>query len=248
MDRSNSPRGRKNQGRIKINFEASETLNALFSELSDTSLVSSAAEHAANEKGETAEHLNDHTSTTNEANYNTCIGVNSLPKIVITPAANDNRTKKNGAVDSNVKEHFLPSIKPPLLPTSQLRLPTERIRSASLRRTPLSIRSRPTPIGQEKALDGVRFPSSTSNPSTSLNTINEEKVEQQQQPELNASLDQQPPASPTGNSIEEKLRASYETEILVVEDLPMPSSSVACNVSTCFVTSNNTIRPHVCTS
>ena len=139
---------RKNQGRIKINFEASEKLSALFPELSDTSLLSSDAEHSETEKRDTGDRKTS-TPITETNRTNTCGGVNSLlPKIVITPpAANDNGTK-----NKDVKTRSPPKIKLPLLPTSRLR-PPGRIQSAAPRRAPPSFnaRNRPSPIGKEKS-------------------------------------------------------------------------------------------------
>ena len=133
MDRRNS---RKSQGRITINLEASDKIQALFSQKSDTSLVFSAAEHAANEKGETTDHATS-TSTSKTNVTNTCVGVISLPKIVNTPPPPPNHgneaEKENPG--SGVKRSSPPPIKLPLLPTHQIRQPPKRIRS-SLRRTP----------------------------------------------------------------------------------------------------------------
>ena len=134
MDRSKSS---KSQGRIKINAEASEKLLALFSQESDTSLVSSIAECSADDQGEATP---DPISTsTIDRNFNTCVGVNSLPKIVITPPqpADGNGTKKEGVVASTISGTEEHSIKFLPLPISQLRQP-ERICSASSRRTPAS--------------------------------------------------------------------------------------------------------------
>ena len=129
-------KSKKSQGRIRVNPEASETLHALFSQDSDTSLVFSAAEYAANEKGETT------TSTSTSETYvtNTCAGVISLPKIVTAPLPpnHDNEADKKDAVTSTgsgAKRSSPPPIKLPLLPTHQIRQPPRRIRS-SLRRTP----------------------------------------------------------------------------------------------------------------
>ena len=170
---------KKSQGRIKINIEASDKLRALFSQDSDASMVSSAADHTANEKGEATADLSTSTTSVIESDHaNTCAGVNSLPKIVITPPpANGNEAeKKDGA-----GKHSPPPLKLPLLPTSLLR-PPERVCSAALRRTPAScngkkqtqpplklpliqperitsaslrrkqpiVKSRPIPIGKEK--------------------------------------------------------------------------------------------------
>ena len=127
-------RSGKGQGRIKINLEASETLHALFSQESDTSLVFSAAEHAANEKGD---HSTSFTSTNETVSTNTCAGVNSLPRIVTAAPQpdHDNDADKKDAVNSTgsgPKRSSPPPIKLPLLPTQQ---PPRRIRS-SVRRTP----------------------------------------------------------------------------------------------------------------
>lgn len=120
---------RKSQGRININAKAPEKLLALFSQESDTSLVSSVAERST-DKGEiTVDHSISSTSIT-DSNFNTatCVGANSLPKIVITPSqsAYGNRTEKRGVVTSGAKENSTPTMKLPPLPISQLR-PPERI-------------------------------------------------------------------------------------------------------------------------
>lgn len=230
MDRSNSPQGRKSQGRIKINFEASEKLSILFSQQSDTNLVFSSAEHVANEKGKATEHHDDHKSIT-EANYNnTCVRVNSLPKIVIKPAANE----KNGAAitstNSNIKTNSPPTIKLPLLPTS----PQQRIRSASLRRTPsAAIRTRPSPIGAEKQPNNVRFQSFTNSPSSVQN--GEKETAKQPEPKPIA-LDERKPASTESSTSNESLMASQETPTPLAEDangkdVPLPSPSTTNNVS-----------------
>jgi len=230
MDRSNSPQGRKSQGRIKINLEASEKLSILFPQQSNTSLVSSSAEHVANEKGEANGEHGDRTSTT-EANYNnTCGEVNSLPKILITPAANDNEAERNGiaitSANSNVKTNSPPTIKPPLLPTSRLCLP-QRIRSASLQRTPSAIiRSRPRPIGAEYQL-------STNGPSDVQNG-GKETTEQPKSKLI--ALDERKPASTESSTSAENLTASQETPTPLAEDangkdVPLPSPSTTNDVS-----------------
>ena len=147
MDRRNS---RKSQGRITINLEASDKIQALFSQESDTSLVFSAAEHAANEKGETTDHATS-TSTSKTNVTNTCVGVISLPKIVNTPPPNHGNEAEKENAGSGVKRSSPPPIKLPLLPTHQIRQPPKRIRS-SLRRTPANanaekpLRLPPAPI------------------------------------------------------------------------------------------------------
>ena len=94
MDRSMYSKVRNSQG---CATEASETLNSFFSQQSDTAMVSSSAEHAANDKGETATDHQTSYDHLNIVNYNnTCVGVNPQPEIEITPAAaNSNESKKN---------------------------------------------------------------------------------------------------------------------------------------------------------
>ena len=140
---------KKSQGRIKINPEASAKLHALFSQESDASLVSSAAERTAKEKGEATADLSTSSTSVTECDHaNTCGGVISLPKIVITPPpANGNEPEKKAAVtttSSDTGKLSPPPLKLPLLPTSQLRQP-ERIRSAALRRTPANSNGKKQP-------------------------------------------------------------------------------------------------------
>ena len=131
MDRRYS---KKSQGRIRINLEASEKLNELFSQESDTSLVFSAAEFAANDKRETTDHS---TSSTETKSTNTCAGVNSLPRIVVAPRPppRDNAAEKNDATGSSVGKSSPPPIKLPLLSTTRQVIRQQRVRS-SVRRTP----------------------------------------------------------------------------------------------------------------
>ena len=163
---------RKSQGRINSNVEAPEKLQALFSQELDTSLLSSVVECSTDEKTEaTADHKTNFTSTTDSNFNNTCVEVNSLPKIVITrPSANVKGAK---GVTSGTKEHF-PSIKLPACPAECIRsaslgrnqsssdvertkpalklplLKPDRISSASVRRKQQLIRNRPSPIEEEK--------------------------------------------------------------------------------------------------
>ena len=143
----NHYKSRKSQGRITINAEASEKLQALFYQQSDTSLVSSVADCSADEMREaTTDHSTSSTSITDSNFNNTCVEVNSLPKIVITPPpASGNGGEKEGFVVSGAEEQYPPSIKLPLLSTSLLH-PTERIRSASLRSTPASTNVKKPPF------------------------------------------------------------------------------------------------------
>jgi len=68
MDRSTCSKVRKSQG---CAIEASETLNSFFSQQSDTAMVSSPAEHAANDKGDTATEHHTSYDHSNGFNYNT---------------------------------------------------------------------------------------------------------------------------------------------------------------------------------
>ena len=183
---------KKSQGRIKINTKASDKLRALFSQESDAGMVSSAAEHATNGKGDATAVLSTSSTTRNEGDHaDTCAGVNSLPRIVITPPpANGNEAEtKDGD-----RKRSPPPFKLPLLPKSLLR-PPERVCSAGLRRTPATngkkqpaqpplklpliqpqrvtsaslrrkqsshqTRPRPTPIGEEKEADNTSDPPAT---------------------------------------------------------------------------------------
>ena len=123
---------KKSQRLIKINTKASDKFRALFSQESDANMVSSAAEHAANGKGDATAVLSTSSTAMNKGDYvDTCAGVNSLPRIVITPPpANGNEAEtKYGA-----GKRSPPPIKLPLLPT--LLCPPERVCSAGLRSTP----------------------------------------------------------------------------------------------------------------
>jgi len=120
MDRSMSSKARKSQG---FAIEASETLSSLFSQQFDSGMLSSAAKHTTNEKGEKATEHHTSYNPINGINYNnTCIGVNPLPEIELTPAAatNDNESRKNGVgviIESipykeKKKKFYSPLIKP----------------------------------------------------------------------------------------------------------------------------------------
>lgn len=236
MDRFNS---KKSQGRIKINIEASEKLNALFSQPSDTSLVYSPAEQAANEKRETTDDRGDRTTSTSAAEANcadTCGGVNSLPRIVITPPANDNQTaKKDVRASSDAKKLSLPAIKPPLLQTSQLHSPG-RIRSA-MRRTPsFGITSRPSPIGKEKPKN-VSFKLPTIDPSGSLTTEKEPTDEQANSPSPVVS-DYEPERNPPLIPIAEDKPQTPFDENVSGNEVPYSSPGPTVNVSNLLFKSN----------
>ena len=131
---------KKSQGRIKINTQASDKLRALFSQESDVGMVSSAAENAGNGKGDATAVLSTSYTALNEGDHaDTCAGVNSLPRIVITPPpANGNEAEtKYGAGKRSpppIKLPLLPTPRPTLRPT--LLRPPERVYSARLQRTP----------------------------------------------------------------------------------------------------------------
>jgi len=103
MDCSMSSKARKSQGFV---IKASETLSSLFYQQSDSGMLSSAAKHTTNEQGEKATEHHTFYIPINGINYNnTCIGVNPLPQIELTPAAatNDNESRKN---DVSVTDSF----------------------------------------------------------------------------------------------------------------------------------------------
>ena len=162
MDRRYS---KKSQGRIKINLEASEKLNELFSQESsqesNTSLVFSATESTPNEKGETTDYSTSSASTTNETKFtNTCSGVISLPKIVIAPRPllYDNAAEKKDATGSGAGKNSPPPIKLPLLSTTRQVIRQQRVRS-SVRRTPLT--SNPEKPSEKRSSPPVKPPPPT---------------------------------------------------------------------------------------
>ena len=212
MDRSKmkESRGRINSN-ASSNAEASEKLQALFSQESDTSLVSSVADCSADEKREAT--VDSSTSATDSNFNNTCVEVNSLPKIVITPPpANVKGTEKQAEkkeVTSGTKEHF-PSIKIPTCPAERIRsaslgrnqassdvkrkplklplLKPDRISSASVRRKQQLIRSRPSPIEEEEEEE----PTNRTTGDTSVPAATNRKEESDKEPR---SAEQPSPSS-----------------------------------------------------
>ena len=124
MDRSYASKAGKSQGRTIDNFKASELPKIGIYQPSDKRLVLPFAKKTGG-----ATKQKSCASTIDDINYsNTCDGVDSLPKIVITPVAN---AKRSDTKPAN-KKHFLPLIKAPLYPRSLLQ---HRITAAPLRHT-----------------------------------------------------------------------------------------------------------------
>ena len=241
---------RKSQGRISSNVEVSEKLQALFSQQSDTSLVSSVAECSADEKGEVKADHSTSTSTAVRNFINTCVEVNSLPKIVITPPppANGNGAEKEGNVNSDDNKH---SIKLPLLLRPAERIPSassrstrgivkktpprqpplklpllkpDRICSASLRRKQPLITSRPSPIEEEK-------PANRTTGDRSAPAINNDKEGSDR--ELKSTVEQ---PSPSSNNTEQNQSGSQAAgeEVKGEPEVQCPTPSTTYDVSSCI--------------
>ena len=249
----NRSKMRKSQGRITSNAEASEKQQAFFSQESDTSLVSSVADCSENQKGEAkVDHSTSSTSTTDRSFNNTCVGVKSLPKIVITPPpANGNGAKKEGNVNSGDKEH---SIKLPLLlrqaeripsassrstraivkktaaPQPPLKLPLlkpDRICSASLRRKQPLITSLPSPIEEEKE----EKPANRTTGDRSASAINNDKEGSDR--EFKSTVEQ---PSPSSNNTEQNQSGSQAAgeEVKGEPEVQCLTPSTTYDVSSCI--------------
>ena len=231
---------RKGQGRITINVEASEKLQALFSQESDTSLVFSVAECSENPKGDAkTDHSTSSTSTTDRNFINTCVKVDSLPKIVITPPpANGNGAEKKGVVaSSTTKEHSPPLVKFPLLPIS-LRRQSERIRYASSRRTPASsnVKKSSQPPIKLPLLKPERISSASlrrkqpfiSNRPSPIDTSIPPLIKDKQEPKSTA---EQP--SPSNNNTEQN-QSDFQAAGEEVKGVQCPTPSTTYDVSSCI--------------
>jgi len=126
MDRSYASKARKSQGPTVENCTASGLPKIGVYQPAGKRLgvpLSKKTEEATKQKSLAA--------TIDETKYsNTCDGVNSLPKIVITPVKGLGSETKPAT--SAIRKHFLPLIKAPLYPRSLLQ---HRITAAPLRRT-----------------------------------------------------------------------------------------------------------------
>jgi len=127
MDRSYAYKAGKRQGRTVNNFKASGVPKIGIYQPSDKRLAVPLSKNA----GEATKQKPCATTIDDTKYSNTCDGVNSLPKIVVTPVVNTKRSDAKPAT-SAIKKHFLPLIKAPLYPRTLLQ---HRITAAPIRRT-----------------------------------------------------------------------------------------------------------------